>query len=359
MPNKLKNLFAEKEDFYKGIIRFDNKESYSRFADAINKVYKTGDTVQVDGIKSMDWGVDLGTGLLPLDQSDRIEDFTIGPSVEEHSIPIKVNGKTMLYPLNKIIIENGIILQSKYDAVISIKLIFNQEPGIVKLSFAPHIEKAPNVQSVIEGISQAEGLLDAIIDSRYSEDENYKVLKYHLKDLRDTFERLLFVEEKYDKNFNLNKIDLQDSESLQDLFELCLTARDNKAIRINARMNFSELNSVRLKTDNVISEGSVLDMTYLGEMEYFLWGESVKLHSANLLHNAIAKKIEELENGNMKIIYGEDENSPMTISYKGFIDEAAAKEELKQLMNHKEDYVNAKTVDQFYNDQYGTQIREM
>lgn len=353
MSNKLKNIFAEKEDFYKGIIRFNNKESYSRFSDAINKVYKTGDTIQVDGIKSMDWGVDLGTGLLPIDQSDRIEDFIIGPSIEEHSIPIKVNGKTMLYPLNKIIVENGIILQSKHDAVISIKLVFSQKSDLVKLTFAPHIEKASNVQNVIEGIDQTDGLLDAIIDKRYSEDENYKVLKYHLQDLRDTFERIMFVEKRFDKHFELNGIDLQDIESLQDLFELCLTARDNKAVRINARMNFSELNSIRLKTENVISEGSILDLTYLGEMEYFLWGESIKLHSANLLHNAIAKKIEELENGHLKIIYGENENYPMTISYKGFKDEADAKEELKHLMDHKDDYVSAKTVDQYYNDQYG------
>ena len=72
MPNKLKDLFTEKEDIYKGIIRFDNKESYSRFSDAINKVYQTGETVHVDGIKSMDWGVDIGARLLPIDQSDRI-----------------------------------------------------------------------------------------------------------------------------------------------------------------------------------------------------------------------------------------------------------------------------------------------
>lgn len=353
MPNKLKNLFTEKEDFYKGIIRFNDKESYSRFSDALNKVYQTGDTIQVDGIKSVDWGVDTGTGLLSLDQADRIEDFFIGPAIEEHSIPIKANGKSMLYPLDKIIVERGIILRSKPDAVMSIKIVLNQEPGLVNLSFAMHREKASDIWSVIESICQAEGLLDAIIDDKYSEDENYMVLKYHLQDLCDTFKRLLFVEEEFDIHFKPSDIVMDDIESVQDLFELCLTLSDKKAIRLNAKMNYSELNSIQLKTENIISEGAKLDLTYLGEMDYKLWCESITLYSANLLHNAIVKKIEELENGNLKIIYGEDENDPMTISYKCFKDEAAAKEEIKNLMEHKEEYINAKTANQYYNEQYG------
>ena len=353
MPNKLKDLFTEKEDFYKGIIRFDSKESYLRFSDAINKVYKTGEAVPVDGIKSMDWGVDLGTGLLPIDQSERIENFVLSPSMEEHTIPIVVNGKTMLYPMYKIIVENGIILQSKRDTVISIKLVFSQNPGLVQLTFAPHIEKAADVKEVIESIYQTEGLLNAIIDDKHLNDGNYKVLKYHLQDLLDTFERLLFVEEQFGKRFKPAEIDLKDKESLQDLFELCLTARDSKAIRVNARMNSSELNNFQFETKNSISEGAALDFTFLSNIEYYIWGESIKLHSANLLHNAIARKIEELDNGKMRILYGEEENNPMTISYKGFKDEESAREELECLMNHKEDYISAKTAEQYYNEQYG------
>ena len=57
--------------------------------------------------------------------------------------------------------------------------------------------------------------------------------------------------------------------------------------------------------------------------------------------------LERTEDGQLKVHYGEKESEPMYISYKGFLTEEEACEEHKTMMDHKEEYVNAKTVDQY------------
>ena len=58
--------------------------------------------------------------------------------------------------------------------------------------------------------------------------------------------------------------------------------------------------------------------------------------------NAIIKEINEASDGEIKILYGSEESRPMYISYMGFKTEE--KEEMKEIMNHNEDYMNALTV---------------
>lgn len=75
-----------------------------------------------------------------------------------------------------------------------------------------------------------------------------------------------------------------------------------------------------------------------------------KLHAANLLINAVLKNVEEMENGNLKIKYGDTEDKPMYISYKAFMTEEEAKKELENVIDHKEEYEKAKTAAAHWSD---------
>ena len=62
--------------------------------------------------------------------------------------------------------------------------------------------------------------------------------------------------------------------------------------------------------------------------------------------------MEELEDGEIRIIYGEKESSPMYITYRGFISENEAKQELDRILENKNEYISAKTVEDYIAEGY-------
>ena len=85
--------------------------------------------------------------------------------------------------------------------------------------------------------------------------------------------------------------------------------------------------------NNPIVVNHKLDITMRSTVEYSLWGETIVLHCANYLGNAIVKSIERTEDGQLKVHYGEKESEPMYISYKGFLTEEERVEDPAQAWN--------------------------
>jgi hypothetical protein len=92
--------------------------------------------------------------------------------------------------------------------------------------------------------------------------------------------------------------------------------------------------------------GSKIDLTFLGESEYTIYGQKISVHTSNLLSNAIIKEVKEGEDGTIKVLYGDTDNRPMYISYTGFKTIDEAKQEMKTIMEHKEKYIEALTLNE-------------
>jgi hypothetical protein len=137
----------------------------------------------------------------------------------------------------------------------------------------------------------------------------------------------------------------QNEDSWMDLEELYLALKEKEVIRLNSKVNTSQTSGMKINQQiDSIKVGSVIDITFITKIYYFLWMVKMTLFSANLLSNAIIKEINEASDGEIKILYGSEDSRPMYISYMGFKTEEEAKEEMKEIMNHKADYMNALTV---------------
>ena len=85
-------------------------------------------------------------------------------------------------------------------------------------------------------------------------------------------------------------------------------------------------------------------VTYLEQGRLSLLGEERNIFVVNMAFNLIVEKEEPEENGDSKLYFKEDENNPMFISSKMFLDEERAESELKSALDTKEPYLEAKTL---------------
>jgi len=109
---------------------------------------------------------------------------------------------------------------------------------------------------------------------------------------------------------------------------------------------------LRVTSDDKAIVGGDIIMTFIWELEFSLWNEKIILYAVNLLNNAIVKSIDDLEDGEIRVVYGEKESHPMYITYRGFIKEEDAKQELNRIVEKKDEYTDAKTVEEYIAEGY-------
>ena len=352
MGNKLRNVFNKNEQFIKGTMRFKDAEASREFRKALETVYKEGRPVQVEGVESMAVSIESGAGSFPIERIENPVDLVIGPTPDEVMLKLDVDGEQIDFPVDRYLYENGCRVQTKEDFPFSTTLTFDETTQTAKVNIKPGLDKAADVDTVLCSIKTEKVFLKKFFSIDLGKDTGLDAAIEHLDGLYKLFEKLKFVEDAFDKKFVPGEIDLDNAGCIKDLIELCLLIRDKKVLRANVRMTDTTGNRLQLATDEEAVVGKEIAMTFIWGLEYSLWNERIELHCANLLNNAIVKAIENLDSGQIRIVYGEKENQPMYITYRGFVSQNEAKIEHDQIMEIKEEYENAKTVEQYMADGY-------
>lgn len=347
MSNKLRDVFNKNERILKASIQFIDADSSREFAKALSAVYKDGQAVKVKGVKSMSVSIDSGISSLPISNCESVTDVIVGPSFDEIKLSLDIDGETVVFPVIRCRIDNGCIVQTKEDFIICTKLTFNENTGTAKVSLKPCIERAKDIIDVLRSVKTEKAFLATFFAPDINTKSELDIAFRHLDEIYSVFEKLKYVADTFEKRFVPSSINLNDLSSQRDLYELWFALKEKKAIRLDARLVETSSTSITMGKNNPIVVNHKLDITMRSTVEYSLWGETIVLHCANYLGNAIVKSIERTEDGQLKVHYGEKESEPMYISYKGFLTEEEACEEHKTMMDHKEEYVNAKTVDQY------------
>ena len=222
----------------------------------------------------------------------------------------------------------------------------------VSITYHANPEKANSIEAVVESYCIAAAFLEKFFIEDYlnKSDENDANLNIII-DAKDffmrsctLFKKLSFIEKQFDLKFDLKKLS-DDKQSQINVEELYYLLNKKKAIRINTKN--AEVNAIDMKMvsdEEPLKEGSILDFTFTSHIEFSLWEHNVVIHTANLLTNAIIKKIETCELGETKIVYGSEDSRPMFVSYKGFLKAEDAMKELEELMGHKMEYIEAPTL---------------
>ena len=144
-------------------------------------------------------------------------------------------------------------------------------------------------------------------------------------------------------------------EEQQDIDELYLLLCEKRVVRLNAKLTSTNLTSVAMNhTDTPLSIGGKIALTFLSTIEFNFLKQTVTLHTANLLVNALVKDIQECDDGTVKILYGDTDSKPMYISFSAFETKEEAEQEGDNILQHDEVYINALTsnayINQFYSE---------
>lgn len=352
MGNKLKNVFSDKEISFGGKINFKDQESYEQFLTALKTVQEEGKAVRVKGIDSVETSIRNREMEYPIDENNNIYDFIVLPSTDEVSFELDTDYGEGKFVLKRYRINKGIILQTSENAIVFLKIFFEKDTMKSKISYHIQLENAKNVKELIESYSIVLSFFNKLFKEDIKKSESgtaIKNMKQYFKKSIKKYKKLEFVEKEFGITFE-PKVLLQNEEAWTDLEELYLTLKEKEVIRLNVKVK--DLGTTGMKVSQQAEDirvGSKLDITFVTNIEYSLWNININLFVASLLTNAIVKEINEGKDGEIKILYGDEDSRPMFLSYKGFKTEGEAKEEMNNIMNHKDDYINALTVAEHIN----------
>ena len=352
MANKLKDIFNKDENYIKGTIQFKDISASEEFRKALDVVYKEGRPVKIGGVQALAMGLRSGAGTFPLEKYETVSDLIVGPSPDEVILKLEVAGKEIDFPVDRYRIQNGGKIQTKVSFPFSTTITFDETTQIAKVSIKTNLEKASNVDEALHSIIIEKEFLKKFFDTNLEKGTGLWETVNHLDGLYKLFERLRYVEEKFGKKFEPASINLDKIQSIKDLVELCLLVRDKKVLRANMKMNDITGKGISVASDDKVIVGGDIIMTFIWELEFSLWNEKIILYAANLLNNAIVKSIDDLEDGEIRVVYGEKESHPMYITYRGFIKEEDAKQELNRIFENKDEYTDAKTVEEYIAEGY-------
>ena len=171
------------------------------------------------------------------------------------------------------------------------------------------------------------------------------------------FKRLHTIENELGLSISPSLLNELPQEEQQDIDELYLLLCKKQVVRLNAKLTSTDSTSIAMNhSNNSLNIGNKIALTFLSTIEFSFLKQTVLLHTANLLVNALVKDIQECSDGTVKILYGDTDSKPMYIAFSAFKTEEEAKQEADSILQHDEIYINSLTsntyIKQFYSDRH-------
>ena len=355
MPNLLKSIFSNDDIKYEGTIVFKDHDSQKKFYEAIETAYKEGRAVNVDGVESISTSVNSNDSSYPIETHDQICKSMVFPAFDYVPIEVSVDGEKKTVTLIRKDLSDRIVLESMPNSVVSLSLSFSKENlHNAQVSFTKHYENAKTVKDVSEGLKIAVSLLSFFFvqDKTYSAEKESITLPdliNHFQLSSVLFERLSAIEEELEIAIPPTALNSITSENIADINELFVLICQKKAMRTSFKLtSMDAANLLKNEESEKPLLGSELFLTFMGKLDYELFGKTISLHTVCAAINAVVKEIIYGE-GTVKIIYGDTDTKPMYVSIKAFKTEDEATIEAADAMSHKEDYITAKTCREYLN----------
>ena len=355
MPNLLKSIFSNDDIKYEGTLVFKDHDSQKRFYEALETAYKEGRAVNVDGIESISTNVNSNDSSYPIEAHDQICKFMVFPSFDYLPFEVTVDGEKKSITLIRKDLRDRIVLETVPNSVVTLSLSFLKE-NIHKahISFTKHYENAKTVKDVSEGLIIAVSVLSFFFgkgNTSSTEKESITLPDVidHFQLSSVLFERLSAIEEELEIAIPPAALNSITNENIADINELFVLICQKKAMRTSFKLtSMDAANLLKNEESKKPLLGSELFLTFMGKLDYELFGKTISLHTVCAAINAVVKEIIYGE-GTVKIIYGDTDTKPMYVSIKAFKTEDEATIEAADAMSHKEDYITAKTCREYLN----------
>ena len=226
------------------------------------------------------------------------------------------------------------------------------------LNYKTQFEKAKSIGEVADSFGIAAALLAHFYnreENTSSESGNISIsdIKEYFRRYTSFFKRLSAIESKLAISISPGLLNALSLEEQRDIDELYLLLCEKRVVRLNAKLTDTNSTSMTMSNpERSLSIGSKIALTFISSIEFNFLKQSVTLHTANLLINALVKDIQECDDGTVKIMYGDTDSKPMYISFSAFETSEEAKRELDTILQHEEIYVNALTSNAYINQYY-------
>lgn len=346
MSNKLKSIFSDEKIVFNGEITFKNKDAHDCFLNALERVYEEGKTVNVEGIESIKTEIRTGDKSYSPEVHNMLDCVIVAPSKEVVPLEIETEfGKKEMH-FQRYVINKGGVLETDKKTVVYLKMLFDSLTKNTTMSYRIQTENAKSVSELIEEYAKIEAFFNMIFRKdiqKIKGGENVQNMRLFFSEMLNRYKKLRFLEEEFDIQFNPKDF-AQNEECWLDVEELYLLLQEKKVIRLNAKLTETQTTSIVInQNEELLKEGASLQVTFISEVTYSIWEKRIMLYTANLLSNAVVKEIQKLQDDEVKILYGEEDSRPMYISFMAFREKEDAKKEMEQIMNHKEEYLDALT----------------
>lgn len=358
MPNKIKDIFSDDMFNINGTLHFSDDEAYKNFLAAMEIAYAEGRVVPVEGVTSVATTVGLLGTKFPLEEHTDITEFFVGPAVEPVPITLDVGGEEKIITLLRSRTKDKVILRSEPESIVAFNFKFQLGENRHTVNYKVQFEKAKNISEVVDSFSLAAALLAHLYRQEDNAPaENGKVslgdVKEYFRCYESFFKRLSAIESRLGLSISPSLLNDLPREDQQDIDELYLLLCENKVLRLNAKLTSTDSTSVAMNhTEASLDIGGKIALTFLSTIEFSFLKQTVTLHTANLLVNALVKDIQESDDGTVKILYGDTDSNPMYIAFSAFETKEEAEQEADSILQHNEIYTKALTgnayINQFY-----------
>lgn len=360
MPNKIKDIFSD-DMFGMGCnIQFKDHEAYKKFLAALEIVHTEGRTVPVEGVVAISTKVSHEGTTFPLGDHGSISRLVVGPAVKPVSIPLNIEGTEKAITLWRSEKKDKVILWNDPDSIVSFRFTFLLAEHKLTINYTVQFEKAKNIRDVADSFGFATALLAYFYNDKNGKPSEKDVvsvsnIKKYFRHYEAFFQRLQMVENELDLSFSPSLLKKLSREEQQDVDELYLLLCKKRVLRLNAQLTATDSTTMDMDHSNSIPNiGSNISLTFLSTIEFNFLEQTVLLHTANLMVNALVKDIQKNDDGTVKILYGDTDSRPMYIAFSAFRTIEEAEQEMNNIMAKNEVYENALIsnvyIKEFYSD---------
>lgn len=360
MPNRIKDIFSDDMFNIDSTLRFRDNEAYKNFLAAMEIAYAEGRIVPIDGVSSISTEVSHQGMRFLLEEYANISHFVVGPAVERITIPLIVGTDEKTIKFLRSQTKDKVILRTEPNSVISFCFTFFLSENKNTVNYKVRFENAKTISEVADSFGLAAALLAYFYkseDERPTEKDKVSLsdVKKYFHYYEAFFNRLCAIENELGLSILPSLLNNLPREEQQDIDELYLFLCEKQVIRLNAKLTPNDSTTITMNhNNNELNIGNKIALTFLSTIEFNFLKQTVLLHTANLIVNALIKEIQENSDGTVKILYGDTDSKPMYISFSAFKTKKEAEQEVESILQHNDIYINALTssahIKQFYTD---------
>ena len=263
-----------------------------------------------------------------------ISHFVVGLAVEPVTIPLTIGTDEKTITLWRSQTKDKTILRSEPNSVIFFCFSFFLSENKNTVNYKVQFENAKTINEVADSFGLAAALLAYFYKSE--DEKSTEKDKVSLSDVKKYFhyyeaffKRLYAIENELGLSISPSFLNNLPREEQQDIDELYLLLCEKKVVRLNAKLTSSDLTSIIMHhNNNELNVGNKIALTFLSTIEFNFLKQTVLLHTANLIVNALIKEIQDSSDGTVKILYGDTDSKPMYVAFSAYKTTEEAEQEM-------------------------------